>query len=105
MATAEDSVLIGSQRGMTIHFKANHAQLRPLGRPTKGVRAMSLRDGDRLISMDILPSQVVEEVEEAVDDTDVEPQTEDEASNTLVANVSRSLDDRIQALMRDQKPH
>ncbi len=70
LATAEDSVLIGSQRGMTIHFKASHAQLRPLGRPTKGVRAMSLRDGDRIISMDILPSQVVEEVEEAVDDSD-----------------------------------
>ena len=65
LARAEDSILIGSQRGMTIHFKADHNQLRPLGRPTKGVKAMSLRDGDKLISMDILPSQVVEEVEGA----------------------------------------
>ena len=79
LATAEDSVLIGSQRGMTIHFKASHAQLRPLGRPTKGVKAMSLRDGDRLISMDILPSQVVEEVEEAIDDSD---DVEDEVDGT-----------------------
>ncbi|EDX84523.1 DNA gyrase, A subunit [Synechococcus sp. PCC 7335] len=70
MATADDSVLIGSQRGMTIHFKADHAQLRPLGRPTKGVKSMSLREGDQLISMDILPSQVVEEVEGAIDDSD-----------------------------------
>ncbi|PSN09159.1 DNA gyrase subunit A, partial [filamentous cyanobacterium CCP5] len=35
------------------------------GRPTRGVRAMSLRNGDELISMDILPSQVVEAVVEA----------------------------------------
>ncbi len=68
LARAEDSILIGSQRGMTIHFKTDHNQLRPLGRPTKGVRAMSLREGDRLISMDILPSQVVEEVEGSVAD-------------------------------------
>lgn len=72
MARAEDSILIGSQRGMTIHFKTDHNQLRPLGRPTKGVRAMSLRDGDQLISMDILPSQVVEEVEGAGDDAAAE---------------------------------
>ena len=70
LARQEDSILIGSQRGMTIHFKADHAQLRPLGRPTKGVRAMSLRDGDKLISMDILPSQVVQEVEGAASDAD-----------------------------------
>lgn len=47
---------------------------------------------------------------EATDDPDLEPRkddepTDDEASNTLVANVSRSLDDRIQALMQGQKPH
>ncbi|MGC1525843.1 MAG: DNA topoisomerase (ATP-hydrolyzing) subunit A [Phormidesmis sp.] len=68
LARAEDSILIGSQRGMTIHFKTDHNQLRPLGRPTKGVRAMSLREGDQLISMDILPSQVVAELEESAAD-------------------------------------
>ncbi len=66
-ARAEDSVLIGSRRGMTIHFKTDHSQLRPLGRPTKGVRAMSLREGDKIISMDILSSQVVEAVESAAE--------------------------------------
>ena len=66
-ARVEDSVLIGSQRGMTIHFKTDHSQLRPLGRPTKGVRAMSLRDGDKIISMDILSSQVVEAIENAAE--------------------------------------
>ena len=66
-ARAEDSVLIGSQKGMTIHFKTDHKQLRPLGRPTKGVRSMSLRDGDKIISMDILSSLVVEAIESAAE--------------------------------------
>ncbi len=80
LASADDSIIIGSRKGMTIHFRTNHEQLRPLGRPTRGVRAMSLRSGDELISMDILPSQVVQsiaeseeaEVEIEVDDQEVE---------------------------------
>jgi DNA gyrase subunit A len=61
-AHPSDSIIIGSRRGMVIHFRADHDQLRPLGRPTRGVRAMSLREGDELISMDILPSQVADMV-------------------------------------------
>jgi DNA gyrase subunit A len=58
LARTEDSVLIGSRHGMTIHFKTSNEQLRPLGRPTKGVRAMSLRNSDTIIGMDILPAQI-----------------------------------------------
>jgi len=65
LARTSDSVLIGSHKGMTIHFKADDDQLRPLGRPTRGVKAMNLRDGDELISMDILPALVTHAVEEA----------------------------------------
>lgn len=64
-ARAEDSVIIGSRKGMVIHFRANHEQLRPLGRPTRGVRAMALRGKDELISMDILPSQVIASISES----------------------------------------
>ena len=70
LARVEDSIIIGSQRGMTIHFRADHNQLRPLGRPTRGVRSMKLRKGDELISMDIIPSQYAELV--ATADGDVE---------------------------------
>jgi len=83
LARSEDSILIGSQRGMTIHFKTDHAQLRPLGRPTKGVRAMSLRDGDRLISMDILSSQIVAAIEAAAEEaaaTGAEDDSDEEIS-------------------------
>ncbi|MBD2652104.1 DNA topoisomerase (ATP-hydrolyzing) subunit A [Synechocystis sp. FACHB-383] len=59
LAKAEDSIIIGSQKGMAIHFKADQDELRALGRATRGVKSMRLRSGDALISMDILPSQVV----------------------------------------------
>lgn len=64
-ARAEDSIIIGTRQGMAIHFRVNHEQLRPLGRPTRGVKAMSLRSQDELISMDILPSQVADMVASA----------------------------------------
>jgi DNA gyrase subunit A len=80
-ARPEDSIIIGSRKGMAIHFKADHDQLRPLGRPTRGVRAMSLREGDELISMDILPSQVVESIVAAADlDSESEADDLDAAS-------------------------
>jgi DNA gyrase subunit A len=59
-ARVEDSVIIGSRRGMAIHFRCNHEQLRPLGRATRGVRAMKLRDKDELVGMDILPAAILE---------------------------------------------
>lgn len=58
-AKGDDSIIIGSRQGMAIHFRTDHEQLRPLGRATRGVRAMALRDKDELISMDILPGCVV----------------------------------------------
>lgn len=63
LAREEDSIIIGSRQGMTIHFKADSQQLRPLGRSTRGVKSMKLRKGDELISMDMLPSQIVANIE------------------------------------------
>jgi DNA gyrase subunit A len=77
LARVEDSIIIGSQLGMTIHFRATDEQLRPLGRPTRGVRAMALRKGDELISMDILPSQVVASIAEG-NEMEMETETETE---------------------------
>ena len=57
-----DSVLIGSSKGMTIHFKLDHKELRPLGRTARGVKSMNLKDGDKLVSMDVLTSELVEQL-------------------------------------------
>ena len=76
LARDEDSVIIGSRQGMTIHFQTNKQQLRPLGRATRGVKSMKLRKNDELISMDILPSQVVANLDATTVDED-----EDENDN------------------------
>jgi DNA gyrase subunit A len=72
LATVEDSVIIGTRQGMAIHFKADNQQLRPLGRSTKGVKSMKLKGKDELISMDIIPAQIV-----ATIDTNGEEEEED----------------------------
>jgi DNA gyrase subunit A len=70
LATNEDSVIIGTRKGMAIHFQTNSQQLRPLGRSTKGVKSMKLKGDDELISMDIIPSQIVATIDTSVDDED-----------------------------------
>ncbi|MGK7954497.1 MAG: DNA topoisomerase (ATP-hydrolyzing) subunit A [Crocosphaera sp.] len=67
----EDSIILGTRKGMAIHFHADHQQLRPLGRATRGVKAMKLKKGDELISMDILPSQVTAGIGDAGEDEDI----------------------------------
>jgi DNA gyrase subunit A len=67
LATNEDSVIIGTRKGMAIHFKTNSQQLRPLGRSTKGVKSMKLKGDDVLISMDIIPAQIVATIDSSVD--------------------------------------
>jgi DNA gyrase subunit A len=80
LATNEDSVIIGTRKGMAIHFKTNSQQLRPLGRSTKGVKSMRLKGDDELISMDIIPAQIVATIDTSVDDED-----EDDGAEELVA--------------------
>ena len=77
LAKQSDSIIVGSQQGMAIHFRASHEQLRPLGRATRGVKAMKLKPDDELISMDILPAQVIAEMTEETtgEETVVEEET------------------------------
>ncbi|MEB3295552.1 MAG: DNA gyrase subunit A [Synechococcales bacterium] len=61
LATVHDSIIVGSSLGRAIHFRVNNDQLRPLGRATRGVRSMNLREGDRLVGMAIVSSQILAE--------------------------------------------
>jgi len=80
LAKESDSIIIGSRLGMAIHFRASHEQLRPLGRATRGVKAMKLKPNDELISMDILPAQVIAEMKEEAteEDASIEESTQEE---------------------------
>jgi DNA gyrase subunit A len=92
LAVPGDSVLIGSKAGMTIHFRLSDEELRPLGRSARGVRSMNLRDGDGLVSMDVLPVELADRVaqsSEDVGDTEAEDSpTVTEGPWVLVASAS-----------------
>ncbi len=68
LAASGDSVLIGSRAGMTIHFRLNEEELRPLGRTARGVRSMNLRSGDSLVSMDVLPVELADQVAQSIEE-------------------------------------
>jgi DNA gyrase subunit A len=82
MALPGDSILIGSRQGMTIHFRLTDEELRPLGRTARGVRAMNLRDGDRLVSMDVLPAELADRVASSAEDGGDEESEEAEGEDT-----------------------
>jgi DNA gyrase subunit A len=90
LALAGDSVLIGSRQGMTIHFRLTDEELRPLGRTARGVRAMNLRAGDRLVSMDVLPAELADRVAQAAPTADDEPEADGDADADEVAGVAVS---------------
>ena len=79
LAIPGDSVLIGSLKGMTIHFRLSDEELRPLGRTARGVRAMSLRGGDKLVSMDVLPAELADRVAAVADSGEASGEASDEA--------------------------
>ncbi|NEP79469.1 MAG: DNA topoisomerase (ATP-hydrolyzing) subunit A [Okeania sp. SIO3B3] len=70
-ARVDDSVIIASSSGMAIHFRTDNKQLRSLGRNTRGVKSMKLMKDDELISMDILPSSIVDKIAD-VDEEELE---------------------------------
>jgi len=79
LAREEDSAIVGSRGGMAIHFQTDRQQLRPLGRATRGVRAMKLRGDDEVIGMDILSSQMIANLAAATDDEVEDESQADEA--------------------------
>jgi DNA gyrase subunit A len=94
-ARVEDSVIIGSRQGMAIHFRCNHEQLRPLGRATRGVKSMKLKNGDELVGMDILPAAILDtlntetegEIEEIIETEEVIENAEEIAEVTGNSSV------------------
>jgi len=93
LALPGDSVLIGSLKGMTIHFRLSDEELRPLGRTARGVRAMNLRPGDELVSMDVLTAELADRVASSADAAGADEEEGDEVAPSegpwvLVASAS-----------------
>jgi len=57
--TDEDDILIGTRLGMATRFNAS--KLRPTGRTSRGVKSMTLKNGDTIADLSILKSTVEDE--------------------------------------------
>lgn len=54
LASAEDDLLLISRQGQSLRFTASDEALRPMGRATSGVTGMKFRDGDELLSANVV---------------------------------------------------
>jgi DNA gyrase subunit A len=61
LATAEDDLLLVSRKGQSVRFRADDAQLRPMGRATSGVTGMKFRPDDELLSMSVIRADPTED--------------------------------------------
>lgn len=59
--THEDSeVIIGTRNGQSIRFKAS--EIRQVGRDSRGVKGIELREGDAVVSMDVISDPAAQQV-------------------------------------------
>ncbi|RKN07329.1 DNA gyrase subunit A [Streptomyces radicis] len=54
LVSASDDLLLISKKAQSIRFTATDDALRPMGRATSGVKGMSFREGDELLSMNVV---------------------------------------------------
>ncbi|MFW0118973.1 DNA gyrase subunit A [Rothia sp. P5766] len=54
LASAEDDLLLISRHGQSLRFTASDEALRPMGRATSGVTGMKFRQGDELLSANVV---------------------------------------------------
>jgi DNA gyrase subunit A len=55
LSNGESEIFIGTYGGRAIRF--HEADVRPMGRGASGVRGITLRDGDQVVEMDVLPAE------------------------------------------------
>jgi DNA gyrase subunit A len=60
VCNAQQEVILGTARGMSIRFKAD--EVRSMGRDSRGVRGIELREGDRVVGMDVIQVDERQEV-------------------------------------------
>ncbi len=56
VVNADQDLLLVSRDGQAVRFSATDEQLRPMGRSTSGVKGMRFREGDALLTMEVVAS-------------------------------------------------
>jgi DNA gyrase, A subunit len=91
LSQGEDEIFIGTHDGMAIRFHENG--VRPMGRGAAGVKGISLRKGDSVVEMDVLPAsgeiapQPIAEGEEP--EIEIETETESDDGEEVIASDER----------------
>src|SRR6188508_1093257 len=93
LVDADDDILLVSRKGQAIRFRADDAQLRPMGRATSGVSGMKFRSGDSVLSMSVIRAEQVAQEELAA----VKPQYVFTITDGGFAKRSRITDYRLQS--------
>jgi DNA gyrase subunit A len=55
LSNGSRDIILASTRGMAVHF--NEKDVRPMGRVTRGVKAMTLEKGDTVVAMDVVEDE------------------------------------------------
>lgn len=91
LSGGDDEIFIGTHDGMAIRF--NEIGVRPMGRGAAGVKGISLREGDSVVEMDVLPASgeiVPEPIAEGEEpEIEAEAATESDDGEEIVASDER----------------
>ena len=98
LSQGDDEIFIGTHDGMAIRFNENG--VRPMGRGAAGVKGISLREGDSVVEMDVLPAsgEPVPEPPAEGEETEIVEVEADNEDAEVVAS-----DDRGQVLTITEK--
>ncbi|HEX2120878.1 MAG TPA: DNA gyrase C-terminal beta-propeller domain-containing protein, partial [Thermoanaerobaculia bacterium] len=80
LSDGTSDIFVGTNSGRAIRF--NESEVRPMGRGAAGVRAISLREDDHVVEMDVLPAGAVVESEEAESEVEAADETVEVTGDT-----------------------
>ncbi|HLJ74644.1 MAG TPA: DNA gyrase subunit A [Thermoanaerobaculia bacterium] len=70
LSDGQSDIFIGTHDGRAIRF--HESEVRPMGRGAAGVKGISLREGDYVVEMDVLPASTEAATDEAFEEADSE---------------------------------
>ena len=87
LSGGDDEIFIGTHDGMAIRFNENG--VRPMGRGAAGVKGISLREGDSVVEMDVLPASGELAPEPIAEGEEPEVETDTDDGGEIIASDAR----------------
>jgi DNA gyrase subunit A len=101
LSDGNSEVFIGTHGGRAIRFR--ETDVRPMGRGAAGVKAITLKPGDTVVEMDVLPPAGAEDVAVESADKTVEATVETDDAVDAVAEVEVEGDDESVEMAADSR--